>query len=147
MRLNIMLAVLAAVVLTAFAVLYFVMSGGVPRDPFTVELQDAVAEFKDLTQRFVELHPNPRAERVAALMNEVVDSVAEYNEKLEGQNLERGARASMLAAHLNRTTEKLQPQVDAVTNEMAPEEEMAYYQFFDNNKPRKLFALLGLPVP
>ncbi len=220
MRLNVMIAVLAAVVLAVFAVLYFVIAGGSndglenglsveeqsPRieqksdeatqqtaadasapageketpafeestaseesdapssdsesagaaqpdapqaalqDPFTVELQDALTEFKELTQRFVELHPGPRATDIAALMNEVADSVAEYNEELQDQNLERGERAARLAARLSETAQRLQPEVDAVTDAMDPGEEEAYDQFFENNKPRKLFALLGLPL-
>ncbi len=220
MRLNIMLAVLAAVVLTAFAVLYFVIAGGSndgaenglavedqsPRieqkaddapeqtadeaptpeaeeetpvsdesvndsesaapsddsesagaaqpdapqadapDPFTLELQDAVSEFKEMTQRFVDSYPGPGAADIAALMNEVVDSVAEYNEELQGQNLERAERAAKLAARLNETSNRLSPQVNAIMAEMDPEEKEAYDQFFENNQPRKLFTLLGLPL-
>ena len=52
----------------------------------------------------------------------------------------------MLAARLDATTQALQPQVNAVMDEMDPEEEKAYDDFLENNKPRKLFALLGLPV-
>ncbi len=79
-------------------------------------------------------------------MNEVADSVAEYNEELQDQNLERGERAARLAARLSETAQRLQPEVDAVTDAMDPGEEEAYDQFLENNKPRKLFALLGLPL-
>ena len=113
-----------------------------PQDPFTVELQDALAEFKELIQRFVELHPGPGTTEVAALANEVVDSVAEYNEELQDQNLELGERAARLAERLDETAEQLSPQ--------ASEEQEAYkrfFEFFENNPPRKLFALLRVPLP
>ena len=85
-----------------------------PQDPFTVELQEGVREFKEVYQRLVELHPGPRATYIAALHNEVVDSMAEYNEELQDQNLERAERAARLAARLLETSQRLEPQYTAM---------------------------------
>ncbi|MDE0021643.1 MAG: sigma-70 family RNA polymerase sigma factor [Candidatus Poribacteria bacterium] len=115
-----------------------------PQDLFTVELQEGVSEFKEVYQRLVELHPGPRATYIAALHNEVVDSMMEYNEELQDQNLERAERAARLAARLLETAQRLEPQYTAMLAKIHPEEKKAYAQFIKNNTPRKLFVFLGL---
>ena len=115
-----------------------------PQDLFTVELQEGVSEFKEVYQRLVELHPGPRATYIAALHNEVVDSMMEYNEELQDQNLERAERAARLAVRLLETAQRLEPQYTAMLAKIHPEEKKAYAQFIKNNTPRKLFVFLGL---
>ena len=114
------------------------------QDPFTVELLEGVSEFKEVYQRLVELHPGPRAAYIAALHNELVDSMVEYNEELQDQNLERAERAARLAARLIETSQRLEPPYTAMLAKIHPEEKKAYAQFMKNNTPRKLFVFLGL---
>ena len=114
------------------------------QDPFTVELLEGASEFKEVFQRLVEEHPGPRAAYIAALHNEVVDSVMEYNEELQDQNLERAERAARLAARMIETSRRLEPQYTAMLAKIHPEEKKAYVQFIKNNTSRKLFVFLGL---
>ncbi len=218
MRLNVILAVLAAAVLAAFVVLYFVMTGdsnggaengisveeqspiieqkpaeeptqtadetsaptrqeetpvfeesaseestassddtesagaaqpdapqAAPKDPLTLELQDALEEFAEFADTLRSRFPNnPMSMFVANVVARLSDELTRYDEQLLSQNLTREERIAKLKERAEQISNQVEePDFDLDDPALAASME-ELESWGEANMPTKLTTLLGL---
>ena len=117
-----------------------------PQDPFTLELQEGIAELNELADQFVQQFPGSITADLADILVTIGEDLIEYDEELRGEYLAREERAAKLRAFWLESIHPATDYYNEVTTEyLDPEIKNAMDQFFNNSALHKLGALLGLP--
>ena len=116
-----------------------------PKDPLTVELEDALKEFAQLADSMRSRFPDhPMAEFVADVVGRLSSELTSYDKQLLRQNLTREKRIAKLKERAEQITEQAgEPDFDTDDPTVAASME-EIQNFFEANMPRKLVTLLSL---
>ena len=115
------------------------------KDPFTVELQDALEELAQIADSMRSRFPNhPLSAFVTDMVGRLSDGLTRYNEQLLSQNLTRAERIAKLKERADHISDQVEePDLDISDPAVAASmEEMERYM--EANMPRKLITLLSL---
>ena len=116
-----------------------------PKDPLTVELEDALKEFAQLADSMRSRFPDhPMAEFVADVVGRLSSELTSYDKQLLRQNLTREKRIAKLKERAEQIAEQAEePDFDTEDPALAASME-EIENFFEANMPRKLVTLLSL---